>query len=200
MTVSLNQIAHSRLRFPAWLGIFAILMLFIAPIVSKTLVAHGLPMPMMAGMSGSDTMEGTGEVDGANMADMANMSMSDVSPAPSSAQPDHDHHAMPAAHNFAANHSAANNADANNFAAKNSAAAASLSASDMMGAACGYCVLLMHLPLLVMLSLTVFWSLAVVARPSPPRVISCPDSAPIFKDSQPRAPPVLISVVLPFKA
>ncbi len=176
MTASLNQIAHSRLRFPAWLGIFAILMLFVAPIVSKTLVAQGVPMPMMAGMDMSEMGSPSINTSSINMPstdDMSSMNMSAL------AESDH------------VRHDKSTTAD--------SSSPATMSASDMMDAACGYCVLLMHLPLLAMLILPMLWSRAIVVRPSPPRAIACPASALIFKDSQPRAPPVLASVVLPFK-
>lgn len=171
--VSLKQIAHAHLRVPAWLGIFAILMLFVAPLVSKTLVAQGVPMPMMAGMDMRDMNRSTMPMD--DMSDMPSMAtMPDVSP---TVQKAHAIHVVQAANT-----------------------PATMSASDMMDAACGYCVLLMHLPLLVMLALPLLWSLRIVVRPSPPRVIHSPISAPILEDSQPRAPPVLVSVVLPFAA
>jgi len=46
--VSLIQIHASRSRLPAWLGLIAILLLFIAPVISKSLAhAHGAEVPMM---------------------------------------------------------------------------------------------------------------------------------------------------------
>lgn len=179
MALSLNQIAHSRLRFPAWLGIFAILMLFVAPLVSKTLVAQGVALPMMPMMAGMEMPA---------MADTA--SPTGIKSAIADSTTDH----MPG---MTMPDRASENTQ---HLSPNMSLHITMSAGDMMDAACGYCVLLMHLPLLVMLALTVLCSRASVVQPSPPRVVACPHQAPIFKDSQPRAPPVPGSVVLPFKA
>lgn len=176
MAVSLIQIAHSRLRFPAWLGIFAILMLFVAPLVSKTLVAQGVVLPIMAGMdmpATTDTASSTDKMSG--MTDMSGMADT-----PGMTKADRTSHNATSTSPGALSHTM-------------------MSAGDMMDAACGYCLLLMHLPLWAMLALIVLWSRATVVQPSPPRVIASPIPAPVFKDSQPRAPPLLVSVLLPFK-
>lgn len=65
-----------------------------------------------------------------------------------------------------------------------------MSPSDMMGVACGYCVLLMHLPLLVLLAVVVISSLLGVIRLAFPRLIFCLVLSPTLTDSQPRAPPL----------
>ncbi|MGA8119666.1 DUF2946 domain-containing protein [Rouxiella badensis] len=161
MKISIGQIAHSRGRFPAWLGICAILMLFIAPVVSKALVAQGVPMPMMAGMEMS------------SMNEMSDRAMSDM---PMS---EHVKHAVGAEHAVADN-------------SGNSTPYDTMSPLEMMDAACGYCVLLMHLPLLVLLAIPLLWSLARMVRPPFIRVTSCLIPAPVFTDAQPRAPPELV--------
>nr|WP_040462439.1 DUF2946 domain-containing protein [Winslowiella toletana] len=92
------RIYASRSRLPAWLGLFAILLLFIAPVISKSLAqTRGSDMPMMM-MSHHGDMP---------MADMPHM-MASADPAmPASTHP----------------------------------------VSMMDDNACGYCVLLIHLPL-----------------------------------------------------
>lgn len=160
MMISIGQIAHSRRRFPAWLGICAILMLFIAPVVSKALVAQGIPVPMMAGM------------------DMSSMEMSAAPMHEMSLSATHDMH----------------NADQMSHEALPSSPLPAMSPMEMMDAACGYCVLLMHLPLLVLLAIPLLWSMAEVVRPPLPCAIQCPISAPLFSNSQPRAPPVTVLV------
>ncbi|KOC88065.1 DUF2946 domain-containing protein [Winslowiella iniecta] len=96
--MSLIQIYASRSRLPAWLGLFAILLLFVAPVISKSLAhARGAEMPMMM-------MSHHGEM---AMAEMPHqMTSSELSP------PTRVHHM-----------------------------------SMMDDNACGYCVLLIHLPL-----------------------------------------------------
>lgn len=170
MPLSLSQIAHARLRFPAWLGMLAILMLFVAPLVSKTLVAQGVAMPMMPMMAGIEMSDRASSIDNPATDDISAMAMPDRAS-------DDGRHSLSSA-----------------------SIHTTMPVGDMMDAACGYCVLLMHLPLMVMLALTVLWSRATVVRPAPPRAVACPYFAPIFNDSRPRAPPVPVSLVLPFKA
>jgi len=97
--MSLIQIYASRSRLPAWLGLLAILLLFIAPVISKSLAhARGAEMPMMMMMSHHGEMA---------MAEMPQqMTSTELS------QPMRGHHM-----------------------------------SMMDDSACGYCVLLIHLPL-----------------------------------------------------
>ena len=179
MTVSLNQIVHSRRRFLAWLGICAILMLFIAPVVSNTLVAQGMPMPMMGDMSSMNDMPSSmlmASMDGMN--DMSSMS-SASSDKPHSASVEHQHQNLSASQKS----SPIQQAD-------------TMSPSDMMGAACGYCVLLMHLPLLVLLAVVIISSLVGVICPAYSRLICCMRVSPILTDSQPRAPPLSVGFAL----
>lgn len=178
MTVSLNQIVHSRRRFLAWLGICAILMLFIAPVVSNTLVAQGVPMPMMGDMSSMNDMSSSmpmASMDGMN--NMSSMSLSSMSSSssdkPHSASAEHQHQNLSSSQKTLP----IQQAD-------------TMSPSDMMGATCGYCVLLMHLPLLVLLAVVIISTLVAVIRPAYSRLICCLLVSPILTDSQPRAPPL----------
>lgn len=155
--LSLRQINHRHLRFPAWLGIAAILMLFIAPVVSKSLMPEGVLHSMMPGMS----MPGM---------DMSAMDMSaDAMPAPqSTGKGAHagSHHVMPS-HDMGL-----------------------MMPGEMSDAACGYCVLLVHLPLLHMLMLALLWS-ADIRDDVAPSFVATHFVPPVFySDAQPRAPPV----------
>lgn len=158
MMPSLQQINHRYLHFPAWLGIMAILMLFIAPVVSKSLVSAGVMHSMMPGMS----MPGM---------EMSSMDMSaDEMPAP------HDtekvglaggHHAMPS-HEMGPG----------------------MMIGEMSDAACGYCVLLVHLPLLHMLVLALLWSSDIQGDAPPSSITAHFVPSLFYSDAQPRAPPV----------
>ena len=158
--LSLRHIHHRHLHFPAWLGIVAILMLFIAPVVSKSLVAEGVQHRMMPGMmmSGMDMSDG-------EMADM-DMSVHSVS--------SEEHCQTPACQS-----------------APQDTVKAMLS-GDMSDAACGYCVLLVHLPLLDLQAMPMQWSLDVSSRAPPCAAIPHLIPSLTFTDSQPRAPPVFL--------
>jgi len=157
MMLSLRQINHRHLHFPAWLGIAAILMLFIAPVVSKSLVTEGVLHSMMPGM----TMP---------RMDMSVMDMSaDEMPAPHSTEKGAhagSHHATPS-HNMG-----------------------SMMPGEMSDAACGYCVLLVHLPLLHMLVLALLWSADIPGDVAPSSVAAHFVPSVFYSDAQPRAPPV----------
>lgn len=183
MTVLLNQIVYSRRRLFAWLGIGAILMLFIAPVVSNMLVAQGMPMPMMADMTLSPEVPETSEMTMSSaMPQTPEMSTSsDAAKMAAMPMPDHVMPTHPAA--------ASPPASTLTSLSSTSAPANTLSSDEMMGVACGYCVLLMHLPLLVLLAVALIWSLSVVVRPLFSRITPCLLSSPTLTDSQPRAPP-----------
>jgi|SRR5471030_847953 len=147
--LSISQIKHRHSLFPAWLGIMAILMLFIAPVVSKSLVAEGMSHSMMPGMS----MSGM---------DMSSMDMSHGEMLSGSAH----HHVMPD-HDIGLG----------------------MLPGDMSDSACGYCVLLVHLPLLHLLALPMLWVSHVSSR-APPHVVAVHlVPATFYSDAQPRAPP-----------
>jgi len=157
MMFSLRQINHRHLRFPAWLGIAAILMLFIAPVVSKSLVGEGAHHKMMPGMVMSDMDMPNG--------DMAGMEMSD-----------HD----------------ASMAHCQQQTCKSTVhdIANSIITGGMIDAACDYCVLLVHLPMLDLQTIPMLWSLDFSGRAPPLSLIKRFIPSLFFTDAQPRAPPV----------
>ncbi|MFS7220456.1 DUF2946 domain-containing protein [Rahnella inusitata] len=158
MMLSLRQINHRHLRFPAWLGILAILMLFIAPVVSKSLVAGGAQHVMMSGMVMSDMDMPEGE--------MADMDMSD--------------HDASAAH-----------CQKPTCQSVPQDIAKMMMFGDMSDAACGYCVLLVHLPMLDLQAMPMLWWPGFSARAPARSIIQRHIPSQFYTDSQPRAPPVI---------
>ncbi|MCU1797313.1 DUF2946 domain-containing protein [Pectobacterium polaris] len=114
--------ALRRRSFPAWVGIFAILTIFIAPVISQTLVLHGAH----AHENGTNTHSSA-----AHTAD-AHDTTASTSHSASIAEPHHNHtgHEMSGHHATQSHHSPS-------------------SPSMMMDhAACGYCVLFSYTPAL----------------------------------------------------
>ncbi|MEQ9911332.1 DUF2946 domain-containing protein [Pectobacterium polaris] len=114
--------ALRRRSFPAWVGIFAILTIFIAPVISQTLVLHGAH----AHENGTNTHSSA-----AHTAD-AHDTTASTSHSGSIAEPRHNHtgHEMSGHHATQSHHSPS-------------------SPSMMMDhAACGYCVLFSYTPAL----------------------------------------------------
>ncbi|MCA6940369.1 DUF2946 domain-containing protein [Pectobacterium polaris] len=114
--------ALRRRSFPAWVGIFAILTIFIAPVISQTLVLHGAH----AHENGTNTHSSA-----AHTAD-AHDTTASTSHSGSIAEPHHNHtgHEMSGYHATQSHHSPS-------------------SPSMMMDhAACGYCVLFSYTPAL----------------------------------------------------
>ncbi|WP_174865341.1 DUF2946 domain-containing protein [Pectobacterium polaris] len=114
--------ALRRRSFPAWVGIFAILTIFIAPVISQTLVLHGAH----AHENGTNTHNSA-----AHTAD-AHDTTASTSHSGSIAEPHHNHtgHEMSGHHATQSHHSPS-------------------SPSMMMDhAACGYCVLFSYTPAL----------------------------------------------------
>ncbi|GKW37892.1 MULTISPECIES: DUF2946 domain-containing protein [Pectobacterium] len=118
--------ALRRRSFPAWVGIFAILTIFIAPVISQTLVLHGAH----AHEEGTSTSGSTAHSSiTAHTADAHDTAASDRHSS-SIAEPHHNHtgHQMSGHHATQSHHS---------------------SPSMMMDhAACGYCVLFSYTPAL----------------------------------------------------
>ncbi|MBQ4762223.1 DUF2946 domain-containing protein [Pectobacterium versatile] len=117
--------ALRRRSFPAWVGIFAILTIFIAPVISQTLVLHGAH-PHEEGTStlGSTTHSATAHTSSAHD--------TTASTRDSITEPHHNHtgHEMSGHHATQSHHSPS-------------------SPSMMMDhAACGYCVLFSYTPAL----------------------------------------------------
>jgi len=141
LTVSLLSGVSSR-RLPAWVAVMAILMLFIAPLVSQTLArtqtSAETPHSAMMMMSGDHEMS----------------------------MPAH-HGMMPMTHS----------ADSN--------------MAVMDPVACGYCVLLLHLPILNLITHPLLFWLALRVLPRPAR--RSPTffiNVRVFNDARPRAPPL----------
>ncbi|BEO62828.1 hypothetical protein SMQE30_32510 [Serratia marcescens] len=130
-------------RLAASIAIVAVLLLFVAPVVSKSLMHH----QMMGGMTATSSMA---EMDGAAMP--------------------HGTHAMtmPAA-DHAGHHG--------------------MIPGDMIF--CGYCELLIHVPLLLWVFVPLLWLMARIARlPCAPRVVSPPIRRLSLRPC-PRGPPGL---------
>lgn len=138
---NLSLIKMRRSHLAAWLGLFAVILLFIAPVISKSLVAspawHSMMMPGMA------------------MDDMAAMN---ADMARQAATPEHQHvmagdePAMPEHQHVMAG---------GKMAMPNGTGSIPLSMMD--DSACGYCVLLAHLPL-DLTRLPPLWSALQAAR------------------------------------
>ncbi|CAI0781194.1 Protein of uncharacterised function (DUF2946) [Serratia entomophila] len=141
--MSLIQAHVSRSRAPAWLGIFAILMLFIAPVISRSL-EHAR----------------VGNAETTTMADCGMEMPMHHQPAPE-----------PNAH-VAMTHTGSHNM-----------------AMMMDDSACGYCVLLIHAPLLDLTRAPLFWSASISSRAPPLRYIPPLFAHVIETELQPRAPP-----------
>ncbi|WP_269935581.1 DUF2946 domain-containing protein [Serratia liquefaciens] len=148
--MSLIRTATSRSHLPACLGIFAILMLFIAPVISRSL-EHA-----RVGQSETATMTGCG------------MDMSA-----------HSHHPSPEPDDKA-------NAQSMTMAMQTGSHNMAMMMDD---SACGYCVLLIHIPLLDLASSPLFWSGSLLSRAPPLHYIFPLFAHVIHSESQPRAPP-----------
>ena len=154
--MSLIQMHRSPNRFAAWLAVCAILLLFIAPVISKSLISeagrHSMMMPGMA-MNDDDGMSMTADRAMTHQHEMSVPGMAAMSPLEHARMM--QHHPM----------------------------------SMMDDSACGYCVLLAHLPLNLTL-LPLFWSLLQAAR-EPDLPLFQPVIARFIPQFfHPRAPPV----------
>ncbi|WP_071827027.1 DUF2946 domain-containing protein [Serratia liquefaciens] len=148
--MSLIRTATSRSHLPACLGIFAILMLFIAPVISRSL-EHA-----RVGQSETATMTDCG------------MDMSA-----------HGHHHSPEPDGTAS-------AQSMTMAMQTGSHNMAMMMDD---SACGYCVLLIHVPLLDLASSPLFWSGSLLSRAPPLHYIFPLFAHVIHSESQPRAPP-----------
>lgn len=152
--MSLIRAATSRNRLPACLGIFAILMLFIAPVISRSL-EHAR----------------VGQSETASMADCG-MDMST-----------HMHHPPPSASNAKASMPMAMQTGSHNMAMM------------MDDSACGYCVLLIHVPLLDLAYSPLFWSGSLLSRAPPAHYIFPLFAHVAHSEAQPRAPPASLPLI-----
>ncbi|WP_036770789.1 DUF2946 domain-containing protein [Photorhabdus australis] len=151
--MSLIQFYPSRCRLPAWLGIFAILMLFIAPVISRSLEHARI------GEAHSSNVVDCHMVMSSNDDIPRNMSHSDVS-----SSPNHHDGMQMGMH-------------------------AGGGMSMLEDIACGYCVFLIHVPMLDLANIPLFWSTSLTSRPPPIQTVASFLPHFIFSDSLPRAPP-----------
>lgn len=138
--MSLCEFSYTRSRQAAWLGLLAILLLFVAPVISKSLADRrgGDSMMMHHAMGMEMEME------------MAGM--------PAMDPPMPDHHPL----------------------------------SMMDDSACGYCVLLAHLPL-DMLVLPLLWSALQAAKPPQLPLVQSVAARIVPRYFHPRAPPQTVA-------
>ncbi|PLR32613.1 DUF2946 domain-containing protein [Chimaeribacter californicus] len=142
--LTLRPSARHRIT-AAWLGIFALLLLFVAPVISTSLAqTHARTMAMPGMMMPMDTMAMDHDTMGHDAMAAGDMPMTH----PAGVMPDQ--------------------------------------------AACGYCVLLAHAPLLEMALPLLAWFTLLAARTPPPRRrLRLPPPPPLCRPRT-RAPPVLL--------
>ncbi|WP_445497062.1 DUF2946 domain-containing protein [Photorhabdus sp. SF281] len=140
----------------AWLGIFAILMLFIAPVISRSLEHARI------GESHSSRVADCHTVMSSDDDIPRNMPHSDMA----SASPGTNHH------------------DGMQMGMH-----AGGGMSLLEDIACGYCVFLIHIPMLDLANTPLFWSTSLTSRPPPIQTVASFLPHFIFSDSLPRAPP-----------
>jgi len=153
---------------PAVIALMAILMLFIAPVVSKSLEYRraGDKMDLIS----TDTMA---------------MSDADMNDDAMSAMRQRDHSQPPPA-------------PSNQHTSHGKSFADSLSHAWMDGSgmggmdniACGYCQLLIHLPLMAWVFIPFIWLMLRISRAPPAAIVASPRLSFYCGDPQPRAPPV----------
>lgn len=186
--MSLISLHRTPNRLAAWLGVFAILMLFIAPVISKSLAINGaLPM---AGMSHDRTSEDhaammMGDEQGEVAADAGSMSM-----AGEHARPDADAGSMSMSDDHAGSEADHHSMSMPGMSAAEHARMMQHHPMSMMDdSACGYCVLLAHLPL-DLNNLPPLWSVLQAAK-QPDLPLFRPVAARFIpRYFNPRAPPI----------
>ncbi|MCW7547034.1 DUF2946 domain-containing protein [Photorhabdus sp. APURE] len=175
--MSLIRFYTSRSRLPAWLGIFAILMLFIAPVISRSLEharsiseAHSSKVvDCHRVMSSDDDMP-------------RNMSHSDVSSA------SHVTKSYVTKSHVTKSHSTKLYSTSHHDGMQMGMHAGG-GMSMLEDIACGYCVFLIHVPILDLANTPLFWSTSLTSRPPPIQTVASFLPHFIFADSLPRAPP-----------
>ncbi|MGD8165535.1 DUF2946 family protein [Pantoea sp. FN0307] len=171
--MSLISFAIARSRFPAWLALLAMLLLFVAPVISKSLMAqHGYISLMMAHMSAMAMSEPTEAEDASHDQGCAADSARQQSPPVA----EHVHH-----------HAATEIAALPSFADVSHHRHYHMSMMD--DSACGYCVLLIHLPL-DSVRLPQLWTLLQEAIPAAPLQLQPFVASWIPIWFRPRGPPV----------
>jgi hypothetical protein len=154
----------SRRQFPIYLSLLAILMLFLAPVISKSLEHQRASQPCSAAITSTHN----------NMPDMAAM-----------------HHAMPGMEHDL--HSSLGSACAIDQGMSHHLVSTPGS-SPMEDIACGYCQLLIHLPLIQTVFIPFIWLIRLVSQAPFLPVIVAPLLSACYSEYQPRAPPSLFSL------
>lgn len=177
--MSLIWFAIARSHFSAWLALLAMLLLFIAPVISKSLMAqHGYAAPMMmAHMSAMNDQP----LNTARTGCAAGVIRQHSPPAVNHTQHARHHHAEHALHHTAVQDNAASSCDAPH--------PRHYHMSMMDDSACGYCVLLIHLPL-DSVRLPQLWTLLQAAIPAIPLRLQPFVASWIPIWFRPRGPPV----------
>ncbi|WP_226568665.1 DUF2946 domain-containing protein [Mangrovibacter yixingensis] len=155
---------HARVgRVGVLLALLAIFMLFVAPIVSKTLVRQGLMMPEMGNML------------------MPGMAMA--------------HSAHELSHEHAGEHPLLHQPLSQDTSPEHRVGAGSVAAQQaswMDDAACGYCQLLLHMPLIFWVAALILWCLITLRRIPAFVQTSTPAFSGWFRPFLARAPPVAV--------
>ncbi|WP_233599228.1 DUF2946 family protein [Erwinia sp. JUb26] len=192
----MSLLSLSQRRMPAFIAVLAILMLFIAPEVSKTLAqwraaasaiaAHGDPTDYAHNTASEDSMRAGGMSDGAigghsmPMSDGHHPATHDGSMPMHGMASDMPHHAMPAVSTDSA---------AKTHASQPHDAASMPGMANMDDLACGYCELLVHFPFMLWLLIPLIWLFCTSTRAPPVRLIVSFFATFLPGTCLPRAPP-----------
>ncbi|WP_036110835.1 DUF2946 domain-containing protein [Mangrovibacter sp. MFB070] len=162
---------HARVgRVGIFLALLAIFMLFVAPVVSKTLVRQGLMTPEMGDML------------------MPGMAMMQHEPQMMQHEPAMAHEQAGEQHGM--HHASSGENTAYHEVVHNSTTTPQVNWMD--DAACGYCQLLLHMPLIFWVAALLLWCLITLRR-TPAVVLVCvPAFRGWFRPFLARAPPVLV--------
>ncbi|ENU9622376.1 TPA: DUF2946 domain-containing protein [Enterobacter hormaechei subsp. hoffmannii] len=160
----LSLFSLSRRQFPIYLALLAILMLFVAPVISKSLEHQRASQPCSAAITTTHN----------DMPDTAAM-----------------HHAMPGMEHDL--HSSLDSACAVSQSMSHHLAS-NPGSSPMEDIACGYCQLLIHLPLIQTVFIPFIWLILLVSQAPFLPVIVSPLLSACYSKCQPRAPPSLFSL------
>ncbi|KGT90525.1 hypothetical protein NG99_17760 [Erwinia typographi] len=168
-----SLIRLSRNKLPACIAIIAILLLFVAPEVSKTLEHRRMENHNeQPATPDADNMHSVHDADSSSNVDdmsgmMEGMAMSSAEMPLHHDMPPHAQQPSPMP-----------------------GMAGMMSGSMMDDIACNYCVMLLHLPLMLWIFVAIIWLIIRVANAPPPRLI-LPTFTLFFPGTaQPRAPPV----------
>lgn len=177
-------------RLSACLAILAVLLLFVAPVVSQDLMARQSSAMRAAMAYDAMPMTHHSHARTSHDHDMVTMAHHEDAATAHHAMPmaHHEdaataHHAMPMTHHqdAATAHHAMSMADA-----------AMMPAGHMMdssGFACGYCELLVHVPLMIWAAVPLIWLMMIVSRAPPPLRAVSPPRRRERRVYRPRAPP-----------